>query len=220
MPEVTVSAPTTVEVNRLLLQSLVETAKEIKTHVQDLAFNTNAHHAQQSVQQNAMRATIESTHTNLQGIAHTSSATHDEIQQTNRNLLPAIVNGLGDLDLHITNPIPRLFFVAKVDETKHPSSLLEKPRHLLQGTIAQRYHLYFVCAHSRLPVDAPISIYLTKPWADAAAPYLSAGLHVLQGALSVLGYQVNWAGLAFHLSEDAVREMLLEVAAIVKTKGL
>jgi serine/threonine protein kinase len=139
----------------------------------------------------------------LQGVQRTSSH------------VQTISSVLGDLDMRISNPIPRLFFVVPAER----KNALLHPKEYLHRSIATKYYLYFVCAHTKRPVDAPIKIHMTKGWVQKVAPVLAVSLHLLRCALSVLGLQVNLQGVFFQLSEGAVDDMLTEVATIIKDSG-
>lgn len=119
---------------------------------------------------------------------------------------------LDDMDANVAFAIPRLFFVVPTE--KNDPAL--RPRKYLDGTTATKFHLYFVCAHTKRPIDAPIRIHMTQQWLQNAAPVLAVTLHLLRYGLSVLGPQ---EGLFLQVSEELVGDLLAEVRTMKKTSS-
>jgi hypothetical protein len=107
------------------------------------------------------------------------------------------------------------FFIVPAEK----KNALLHPREYLKGKASTKYYLYFVCAHSKVLVDAPVKIRLTKEWVIAAAPALVASLKIVQFGLSVANVPLNLDGFAYHVTTTGIDQMLSEVTSIMADAG-
>jgi hypothetical protein len=136
-----------------------------------------------------------------------SSATHASVG----GLIPALA------DVHRgVNSIPRLFFIVPAVK----ANALRHPREYFRGRTTTKYYLYFLCVHTKCPVEAAsIKIKVNKSWVVKVAPLLAVSLRILQLSLGALGMHLNLEDVRFELTTSAIGRMREVVSSILSEEG-
>jgi hypothetical protein len=153
-----------------------------------------------------LRALLLNLTINTAEIASTTSATRAAVG----NFTPVLVG----LDARV-NVIPRLFFIIPAQK----ANAWKNPQEYLHGLISTKYYLYFICEHSKSPVQVPIKVKVSKQWVEKVAPVLAASLHILQFSLGTLGVHLSLEDARFQLTVHVVAKMREAVMAMMSIEG-
>ena len=158
----------------------------------------------------------------LSGITHLrrQSESSFAVLQALHSKLDTALRMLAHLDNRLNNPIPRLFILVPAE----PKKGRRHARSWLRSKFVNKYHLYFICAHSHRAVLSPVKVSISRPWVEKIAPVLGASLVLLQMSLKVgTGIELDLRDAFSNLMEigaDKIGEMLEEVETFLdKTDG-